>query len=177
MILSCQLATLIKICSILDCEFYLQLKSCQLATLIKICSILDCRFYWQVKRWKLGTFWRISIFWLHKSFKKSLFSIILEYRIRCCKNTLTLKWPRYFHFPWCPRPTPKKITFPPDCFNYFYTMYMYTNHNHIPAKKCCIISKWRSNNQFLFHVISILAKNLKKKKTLSQRNFSVNFGS
>ena len=29
----------------------------------------------------------------------------------------------------------KETTFPPDFKKYFYTMYMYTNHNYIPAKK------------------------------------------
>ena len=41
--------------------------------------------------------------------------------------------------------------------------------------KCCSVSKWQPNNQFLFRVISILAKFLKK--PLSQRNFSMKFGS
>ena len=44
--------------------------------------------------------------------------------------------------------------------------------------KCCTVSKWRPNNRFSFRVISILAKikgKKKKKKTLSESNFSIKF--
>ena len=30
---------------------------------------------------------------------------------------------------------PEKTTFPPELFNYLYTICIYTNHNHIPGKK------------------------------------------
>ena len=36
--------------------------------------------------------------------------------------------------------------------------------------KCCTVSKWRPNNRFLFHVISILAKIWKEKTKKKKKN-------
>ena len=78
---------------------------------------------------------------------------------------LTLKWPRYFYSRWCPRggsgTPPEKTTFPPEFSNEICTIYVRDIKNQNSAKtflKCCIVSKWRPNNRFLFRVISILAK-------------------
>ena len=70
--------------------------------------------------------------------------------------------------PWCPKGfhgTPfKKSTFPPEFCNEICTIYERTQKISILEKKkekCCTVSKWRPNNQFLFWVIPILVKMLK----------------
>ena len=63
------------------------------------------------------------------------------------------------------RPTPRarhgtpleKTTFPPESFKYLYTIYIYTNCNHISGKKYKIFVRFQ-NNQFSFCVILISAK-------------------
>ena len=50
-------------------------------------------------------------------------------------------------------PTPEKTTFPPEFCNEICTIYVRVIKNHKSAKnflKCCTVSKWRPNNQFLF---------------------------
>ena len=58
-------------------------------------------------------------------------------------------------------PPLKKKCFPLDFCNEICTIYVRAIKNHNSAKKfwkCCTVSKWRPNNRFLFHDISILAK-------------------
>ena len=58
--------------------------------------------------------------------------------------------------------TPEKTTFPLEFCNEICIIYVRAkkkNHNSEKKNlKCCTVSKWRPNNRFLFHVISILAK-------------------
>ena len=55
---------------------------------------------------------------------------------------------------------PGKTTFPPELFNFIFTPYVYTLITTIfqEKKNICTVSKWRPNNRFSFHVISISAK-------------------
>ena len=61
---------------------------------------------------------------------------------------------------------PKKTTFPPEFLNHFYTICIYTNHNHISGKKYNFytISKRRPNNRFHFASFRFRRKFEKKKK-------------
>ena len=53
--------------------------------------------------------------------------------------SLTLKWPRYFYYRWCPRggsmELPEKTTFPLEFCNEIYTIYVRAIKNHHSAKK------------------------------------------
>ena len=60
---------------------------------------------------------------------------------------------------------PEKTTFPPEFCTEICTIYVRVIKKSQFCKKklkCCTVSKWRPNNRFLFHVISILAKFWKK---------------
>ena len=72
---------------------------------------------------------------------------------------------------------PEKTTFPPEFCNYLYTIYMYTNHNHISGKKYKIFVPFQNGGQITdFHFASFRFRQ-KFEKLLSQRNFSLKFGS
>ena len=77
------------------------------------------------------------------------------------------KWPRYFYSRWCPTGGPRD----PTVENHFPSRILQWILHHICMDykksqfwkrkwklKCCTVLKWRRNNQFLFRVISIVAK-------------------
>ena len=75
---------------------------------------------------------------------------------------------------------PRETTFPPEFFNYPYTIYIYiiyTNHNHISGKKYKIFVPFQNGGQITdFHFASFQFRP-KFEKTLFQRNFSMKYGS
>ena len=97
---------------------------------------------------------------------------------------LTLKWPRYFYSRWCPRGVPwnppEKTTFPPEFCNEICTIYVRAIKKSQFCKK-----KKKKKNVVLFqnggHITDFYFASFRfwpnLEKTVSQRNFSMKFGS
>ena len=90
---------------------------------------------------------------------------------------LTLRWPRYFHSRWCPRGSPsKKTTFPQEFCNDICTIHVCTIKNHIPEKNK-MFKMFHNGGQITDFYFASFWFWPKFEKPLSQRNFSLKFGS
>ena len=94
---------------------------------------------------------------------------------------LTLNCIRYLDLPLLHKggsvEPPKKTTFTPELFNYFYTICLYTNHNHISGKRNKISVPFKNGGQITDFRFASFRFWRKFEKPLSQRNFSMKFGS
>ena len=104
------------------------------------------------------------------------------YNIIC--NSLTLNCIRYPALPLVHNggfhgTPPEKTTFPPEFFSYLYTICIYTsrNHNHISGKKYKIFVPFQNGGQITDFHFATFRFRPKFEKPLSQRNFSMKFGS
>ena len=98
--------------------------------------------------------------------------------------SLTLKWPRYFYSRWCPRggsmePAPEKTTFPPEFCNEICTIYVrdIKNHNSAKKKKKINVVPFQNGGQITDFCFESFRFWPNFEKPLSQRNFSMKFGS
>ena len=112
-------------------------------------------YMWSVLRfeWKKKCFYHVS----------KLLNIFFPFSMRIdCFVILTLKWPRYFYSRWCQGggglgPNRWKPLSQSN-FAMKFAPCICMDYNKSQFWKCCIVSKWRSNNRFLFRVFSILVK-------------------
>ena len=110
------------------------------------------------------------------------FSSIMTPKIWLNFPSLTLKWPRYFYSNWCPiergaMELPKKTTFPPEFCNEICTIYVWTIKNHNSEKKNQNVVPFQNGGQITNFYFASFRFWSKFEKPLSQRNFSMKFGS
>ena len=93
------------------------------------------------------------------------------------KWSLTLKWPRYFYSRWFHGTPLKKTTFPPEFCNEICTIYVRAIKNHNSAKYFENVVPFQNGGQITDFYFASFRFWPKFEKPLSQRNFSMKFGS
>ena len=128
--------------------------------------------------WYIGTATQLRCSMTRQKLTVTSMPILLDALSKTLCVNLTLKWPRYFTPVGAQGGTPlKKTTFPPEFCNEICTIYVWTIKSHNSAKKIQNVVPLPNGGQITNFYFASFQFWPKFGKPLSQRNFSLKFGS